>query len=250
MTRPSGIPGGVASRAAGDEGRGRPAILAMTLLCLAVSVLALARLGVSVAAMPPALLLVEPVRYIDPGVRAGPAALARADAAAALVDDAGLIRTRIEHCRPGTGMAVDRTTCLGAVDDALRASPSSGELWLLRATLLSQFGEFGEPLSAALRNSYAAAPLEGWIVVPRLGFELSLYPLLPGDLKEQARKDLATVLADTFLANAFAPDYAHNPAMREAGRPAFDTMPPELVARFAAFVRDAAETAAREARPG
>jgi hypothetical protein len=221
----------------------------MALLCTTVSIVAVARLGVSVAATPRAVLMVEPVRYIEPDVRADPGEVARADAAAALLDDAGLIRARIEHCRGEDGKAVDRDRCLAAVEDALRASPASGELWLLRATLLAQFGDFTRPFRVALRNSYRAAPMEGWIVVPRLGLELRLYPLLPGNLQEQTRKDLAAVLADPVQAHALAAVFAHDPAMRTAGKPAFDGMPPELVEKFAAFVRDAAEVAAAAEPP-
>jgi hypothetical protein len=122
-------------------------------------------------------------------------------------------------------------------------------LWLLRASLLAQFGEYGDPLRAAIRNSFAVAPLEGWIVVPRLGLELRLYPVLPADLREQARKDLGGVLVDPVQSHALAASFAQDPAMREGGKPAFDEMPPELVTRFAAFVRDAAETAAAEPPP-
>lgn len=229
--------------------RARRAVLVMTLACLTLGTVAIARLGISVATMPRPLLLVEPVRYIEPSVRAGPATVARADAAAAVLDDASFIRARVEHCRAGEGEAVDAAKCLAVVDDALRAAPASGELWLLRASLLAQFGEFGEPLRAALRNSYAVAPLEGWVVVQRLALELRLYPILPADLKEQARMDLAGVLADSVQAHAFAAEYARDPAMRNAGKAAFDGMPAHLVARFVAFVRDAAETAAAEPPP-
>jgi hypothetical protein len=232
-----------------DNARARRAILVMTLICMAAGTVAVVRLGVSVAASPRSLLLVEPVRYIEPAVRADPATVARGDAAASMVDDAGLIRSRIEHCRADEAKAVDPLKCLAVVDDALRASPASGELWLLRATLLAQFGEFGDPLRVALRNSFKAAPLEGWIVVPRLVLELRLYPVLPAELREQARTDLGGVLADPVQAHALAATYARDPAMRDAGKPAFDEIPPELVTRFAAFVRDAAETAAAEPLP-
>ncbi len=229
-----------------QNARARRAVLIMTLICLAASSIAIVRLGVSVAASPTSLLLVEPVRYIEPSVRADPATVARADAAALMFDDAGLIRSRSEHCRRGEGKAIDQAKCLAVVDDALRASPSSGELWLLRATLLAQFGELGEPLRTALRNSFTVAPLEGWIAVPRLGLELSLYPVLPAELREQARSDLGRVLADPVQAHMLAARYARDPAMRQAGKPAFDGMPQELVTRFVAFVRDAAETATGE----
>jgi hypothetical protein len=221
----------------------------MTLVCLAVGVFATGRLGIAVMATPRPLLLVEPVRYVEASVRADPATVARADAAAAILNDAGLIRARVEHCRAEEGQAVDAAKCLAVVDDALRAAPSSGELWLLRASLLTQFGEFGAPLHVALRNSFAVAPLEGWIAVPRLALELRLYPVLPADLKEQARAELGAVLADPAQAHILAASYARDPAMRDAGKPAFDGMPPELVARFAAFVRDAAETIAAEPPP-
>jgi hypothetical protein len=232
-----------------DNTSARRAVLVMTLICLALSAVAVVRLGVSVAASPGSLLLVEPVRYIEPSVRTDPATVARADAAASMLADAGLIRSRIEHCRVEVGRTIDPARCLAVVDDALRASPASGELWLLRATLLAQFGEFGDPLRTALRNSFAAAPLEGWIVVPRLGLELRLYPTLPADLREQARTDLGGVLADPVQAHTLAAGYAHDPAMRAAGKPAFDGMPPELVTRFVAFVRDAAESAEVEPPP-
>lgn len=199
-----------------DNTRARRAVLVMTLISMAVGTVAIVRLGISVAASPRSLILVEPVRYVEPSVRADPATVARADAAASMVDDAGLIRSRIEHCRAAEGKAIVPMRCLAVVDDALRASPASGELWLLRATLLAQFGEFGDPLRVALRNSFEAAPLEGWIVVPRLGLELRLYPVLPADLREQARTDLGGVLADPVQAHALAAGYAHDPAMRDA----------------------------------
>lgn len=230
--------------------RARRAVLTMSLACLAAGAVATVRLGVSVAATPRPLLLVEPVRYIDLSVHADSGTVARADAAVSLLDDAGFIRARIEHCRAEEGRPVDPATCLAVVDDALRAAPSSGELWLLRASLLAKFEEFGTPLHAALRNSFAVAPLEGRIVVPRLGLELRLYPILPAALQEQARTDLGGVLADRFQANGLAADYARDPTMREAGKAAFDGMSPELVARFAAFVRDAAAAAPVEPPPG
>jgi hypothetical protein len=233
-----------------DNTRARSAILVLTLISMAVGTVAVARLGISVAASPRSMLFVEPVRYIEPSLRADAATVARADAAASMIDDAGLIRSRIEHCRVEDGKEIDASQCLAVVDDALRASPASGELWLLRATLLAQFGEFGDPFRVALRNSFRAAPLEGWIVVPRLGLELRLYPALPADLQEQARTDLRGVLGDTVQAHALAAGYARDPAMRAAGKPAFDEMPPELVTRFAAFVRDAAESAGGSIPPG
>jgi len=232
-----------------DRTRARRAVLVMTLVCMAVAAFAIVRLGISVSASPRSLLLVEPVRYIEPSVRADPAAVARADAAARVVADAGFIRARIEHCRIGEGKAIDPAKCLAVVDDALRASPASGELWLLRAALLAQFGEFGDPLRLALRNSVEAAPLEGWIVTPRLDLELRLYPVLPADLREQAKIDLGNVLADTVQAHALAARYVRDPTMRTAGKPAFDEMPPELVTRFVAFVRDAAETTGGDLPP-
>lgn len=234
-----------------DRTRGRRAVLVMTLVCMALAAFSIVRLGISVSASPRSQLLVEPVRYVSPSVRADAAAVTRADAAARILDDAGFIRARIEHCRAEEdGRAIDKATCLAVVDDALRASPSSGELWLLRASLLAQFGEFGDPLRIALRNSFAGAPLEGWIVTPRLDLELRLYPVLPPDLQEQARIDLGSVLADTVQAHALAARYARDPTMRNAGKPAFDGMAPELVSRFVAFVRDAAESAAGEQPPG
>lgn len=230
-----------------DTTRARRAILIMTLTCLVAGIVAIARLGVSVASTPHALLLVEPVRYIEPSVHVDSGTLARADAAAAWLDDAGLIRARIEHCRAGEGRPVDRAACLAVVDDALRAAPSSGELWLLRASLLAQFDEFGAPFHTALANSFVVAPREGSIVVPRVGLELRLYPILSAELKEQAKTDLGGVLADRVQAHALAAEYARDPAMRAAAKPAFEGISPEIVSRFAAFVRDAASLTPDEA---
>ncbi len=232
-----------------DSAWARRAVLVMSLACLSAGIVATARLGIVVAATPGPLLLVEPVRYIEPSVRADAATIARADVAASLLNDAGLIRARIEHCTGEEGEAVEPAECLAVVDDALRAAPSSGELWLLRASLLVQFGEFGAPFQTALANCFAVAPREGAVVVPRLGLELRLYPILSAELQKQARTDLAGVLADRIQAHALAEEYARDPVMREVAKPAFDGMPPKLVTRFAAFVRDAAATAAAETAP-
>lgn len=231
------------------QSRARGLIVTMALLCLAASLVATARLAASVAATPQALLLVEPVRYVEPDVAVDAGTVARADRLAAILDDPGFIRARISHCRVAAGEAVDAERCIAAIDDALRGAPSSGELWLLKASLLAEFGEFGDPLLAALRNSFAMTPREGWIAVPRVGLELRLYPFLSAELKEQAKVDLGRVLADSTQAHDLAAEYARDPIMRDAGKPAFDEVPPELVSRFVAYVRDAAEQAAAAQPP-
>ena len=58
--------------------------------------------------------------------------------------------------------------CLAAIDDALRANPSSGELWLFEARVLFRSGDLGDAMVDALRRSYRTTPDEGWIASERV----------------------------------------------------------------------------------
>lgn len=220
----------------------RSVVLSLVVFGLAIGLVSTFRLAAVVAATPTAKLFDEPLMLIDPDVVIEWDASARAEAIAERIGDPSLFRARFRSCRtdPDT-LEVDFPVCLAAIDDGLRAGPSSGELWLYRAQILAASGEFGNALIESLRNAYRMAPHEGWIATPRVIFAMRIYPLLPEDLKAEVDADLRQVIADGRLSHVVARAYAGDPAMREAGGAALRALPSDLMFRFVGITREAAE---------
>jgi hypothetical protein len=229
-------------RTAARPAGGRKIVLALTALGLAVCILATARLAAVVAATPPERWLAQDTRLIDLSVRVSPSTEVLAEQLSRLIGDPSLLRGRLARCSGEQGQPVvppaEREACLAAIDDALRAAPSSSELWLFRATTLARSSDFGDALLAALRNSYTTGPREGWVASGRVVLALRLWFFLPPDLQDSARGDLALVLANN-LAEPLARSYVADPAMRRAALPALQSLPSDLMDRFVWATRDA-----------
>lgn len=205
------------------------------------------RLAAVVAATPSSQLFDEPLRLIEPDAATGPGALHRAEAIAERIRDPALFRARLEFCRaPNDGTALDPERCIAAIDDALKAAPVSGELWLFKAQMLAAFGMIGESLFESLRNSHRTAPREGWVALARSMLELRLYPLLPPDLKEATQADLLLVMGHGYLSRLLAEAYAVDFPMRGAGAEALRDLPADVLYDFVGMVRNAAASVPAE----
>jgi hypothetical protein len=223
--------------------RPRNAILIVVAIGLVVGAFATARLGVVVAATPRSLLFDETLRFADPAVPIEPGLAVRAEGIASRIADPGLFRARIGFCRPeadGSGSGVDYRRCLAGIDDALRAAPALGELWLFKATVRIHSGRFDDETLAALRNAYRTAPREGWIAAARTILGLRLYPVLPADLQARVGDDLVMVLGHPHLSKRVAEAYAADFTLRESGGAVIRDLPPDLLYTFVGLVRNAA----------
>src|SRR5947209_5684107 len=154
-----------------------------------MGLIATLRLAAVVAATPARLWLVEYPRLVDLSAPPPQSVSERADALAQYLRDAALFSARAKACAHINDLP-RVPPCLAVIDDALRASPSSGELWLFRARVVLQSSGLDEPFLFALRRSYQSAPREGWIAAERVVLGLRLYPLLPPDLQRRAESDL------------------------------------------------------------
>lgn len=225
----------------------RKLVLAFAILGLAAGVFATVRLGAVVAATPPERWLAQDGQLVDPGITVGATTRVLAEHFSAVISDPALVRGRLAACYASAATAAEQeanhAACLTAVDDALRTSPSSAELWLFRATALARNADFGDELLTALRNSYTAGAREGWIASGRVVLGLRLWYFLPEDLQAQVRSDLDIVLRNN-LAGPLAAAYVKDPAMRRAAMPALQTLPGELMDRFVWTTRDVINPAA------
>ncbi len=226
----------------------RSTVLGLAAIGVVIGIVSTLRLGAVVAATPRGELFDELLRLADPAVTVGQGAADLADALSARLNDPALFRARMAFCEqaapaladagPDAGGAADPTyqRCLDAIDDALRAGPSSGELWLYKAMVLAEASEVDEQTIAALRNSYRMSPREGWIATARSILGLRLYPLLPGDLQDDVRADLVMVMNNFTFAPTLAAAYAQDFSLRSAGAAALEMLPPDLLARFIRLV--------------
>jgi hypothetical protein len=211
--------------------KGAFTIRALAIFGFIVGVTAVARLGVVVAATPPAVWLDGYPRFVDLSLPIDPSRASLADAAANLVQDPALIRARLGLCQQRSDAEDPAGQCIRVVDDALRAAPSSGELWLFKADRLMRAGQLAGSL-AALRQSYRMAPREGWIASARVVLGLQLYPLLPRDLQVATTDDLALVLELEEFLPPLRDAYGRDAALRAASVKAIDDLPPASRAEF------------------
>ncbi len=183
---------------------------------LAGAALALiARLALVVAATPTDLWLseFEPTTASDHQ----PATTGWAVRAADWINDPAIARALIGNCIDQSTVpdAVFRERCGAAMDYALAIQPTSSELWLAKARLLSNQGILGEEFADALRNSYATGAREGWIAAERLPFALRRRQFLPDDFVNAIGDDVALVLANRSLAGPLVESYIADPFLRE-----------------------------------
>lgn len=122
---------------------------------------------------------------------------------------------------------------MALIDTALGADPSNGELWLYKVTSrLVRQRKLGSVSFDALRNSYFAAPIEGWIAAERVILGLRLYPVLPEDLQALVDRDLRLVLKSGQLAQRLIEAYASDSSLRAAATVPLRALPADLMSRF------------------
>lgn len=137
--------------------------------------------------------------------------------AAEWIDDPAIARALIGNCVDQSTVpdADTRERCGAAIDYALAIQPTSSELWLARARLLSNQGILGEEFAEALRNSYTTGMREGWIAAERLPFALRRRQFLPEDFVDAMGGDVALVLTNRSLAGPLIASYIADPFLRE-----------------------------------
>ena len=226
-------------------------VLLFAAIGLSIGLFATLRLAAVVAATPESLWFAENPRLVDPALSVAPSTQSRAEALARLLDEPSLIRGRLPACHsvldptadPGPAGTASDARCQEVIDAALRAAPSSGELWLFKAAVFVRSADIGAPAFAALRNSYRTAPREGWIASARVILGLRLWPFLPADLQASVRGDLALVLAND-LAQPLADAYAGDFSLRRVAAPALQSLPKDLMDRFVSAVKSSVRSAA------
>jgi hypothetical protein len=214
-----------ASRYAG--GRGRAAILCLTVFGLGVTVLAMARLAILIGATPPALRLIDFHSLAAAGAPVDDVTQRRAEYAAGLLADAELVPARLAGCRLGSAASPQSgdPACLDIVDQGLAAYPSSGELWWERARLLYNQRNLGDAFVDALRKSYRSSPREGWIASSRVLVGLRVYSILPEDLREYVRSDVAAALSSDQYAEPLVAAVASDERLIATVLPIIESLP-------------------------
>ncbi|HVZ14738.1 MAG TPA: hypothetical protein VG894_09790 [Bauldia sp.] len=229
-------PSGRASARRFGNRAARVVALGLVGLMTAVTAFASLRLAAVVSATPPATWLAAVPLPVDPAHRGDPQAAGRAAAVANVIADPLLFGPQSAAC--DSQEAASLAACERALDAALSAAPASGQLWLFKARLLAFNGRYDEPTLTALRNSYRFAPREGWIAADRVVLGLTLYPLLPADLRSQVVGDLHLVLSlpESFT-DPLTAAYAANQHLRVAADDALHLLSADDLNRFVARVR-------------
>lgn len=222
----------------------RSLVLVLATVGILLGGLATFRLGAVVSATPASLWLDPYPRMSDPNADMDAGARERATFLAGLLGDASLLRGAIDMCLRTNGGPEGQgpQACVETIDRALRAVPSSGELWLQKARLLLLTDGVSEPVFTALRESWRVAPREGWIAGARVVVGVRIYPSLPADLQQAVTNDILLVMQNPPLNAALVASYAADPAFRQIAAPVLAQLPPEVVHDFAELVADRIET--------
>jgi hypothetical protein len=214
----------------------RKVMFAVLGLVAAVTALASLRLAAVVSATPAGLWLEEVPRLVDPRFGSDALLASRATAVGKIIADPALVTARVGACDKNDAAA--QALCAGIVNAALAADPSSGELWTFKAWTLAHDADYGPATFTALRNSYAFARREGWIAADRVVLGLTLYPLLPDDLRSDVAADLQLVLESRLaLYEPLIQAYAHNPHLQDTARDALRALPADDLNYFVSLMR-------------
>ena len=219
---------------------GTRAARAVTLGVLAgltlVAAFASLRLAAVVSATPPATWLEQVPLPVDPAHDGDPQIAGRAAAVSNVIADPLLFGPQAAVC--GSRDAGDGAECSRIRAAALAAAPASGELWLFKARMLAFNARYDEPTLTALRNSYRFAAREGWIAADRVVLGLTLFPLLPADLRSDVVGDLHLVLSlPTRFTDPLAAAYFGNEHLRLAATDALHVLSADDLNRFVSRVR-------------
>jgi hypothetical protein len=216
-------------------------VLSASVAAALVGLVTAVRLGAMVSITPESLWFVENPRLLNPSIEISESTKARAGALATLFRDPALFRARASGCFAASGAGESSAEeCTTAIDDALRAAPLSGELWLMKAIVSFRDAQDRASAFEALQKSYAASGKEGWLAVERVVFGLRLYPLLPDDLKALILEDLTLVLPDPTLSAPLIEAYARDATLRSSAATALELLPPPAVDDFIERVQQVA----------
>jgi hypothetical protein len=217
--------------------------LAILIGATLVTAFASFRLAAVVSALPPATWFDQVPLAVDPGHDDDPQTARRAAAVANVIADPLLFGPQAAVC--DSRADDDLAACDRLLAAALAAAPASGNLWLFKARVLAFNGRYDEPMLTALRNSYRFAPREGWIAAERAVLGLTVYPLLPADLRSDVVADLHLLLSlPGRFAAPVAAAYAANEHLRTAGADALHLLSADDLNRFVARVRTALKSQA------
>lgn len=224
---------------------GRKLTMVLLVACAAVLGLATLRLALVTAATPEGLWLVEyPPLLPEPGTVEG-AVVDRARWAARFVTDPRLDTALLSPCTDARAsaraasdlVALQAATaeCLVRIDDALERAPLAGELWLQKALLQFELGDF-PGFEDSLRLSYETAPREGWIAARRAPLGVTAHGALPEDLKALVMGDLALLLTHKTLADSFAARFVADEGFRDEALPLIEQLSAAEQETFLGFV--------------
>jgi hypothetical protein len=123
---------------------------------------------------------------------------------ASALHSAVIVRTRITERAVVEGDEI--TAELSALDTSIRqslaCSPADPFLWTVLYWAESNQNGFQPPYLQYLRLSYLLGPNEGWIAMRRSAYALSIFQLLPTDLKPKVVAEFANLLDSGFYAAA------------------------------------------------
>jgi hypothetical protein len=219
--------------------------MVLLVACAAVLGLATLRLALVTAATPRGLWLVEyPPLLPEPGTVEA-ATIDRARWVGRLVSDPRLGTALLAPCTDARAAAraaddlvalqAATTECLVRIDEALDHAPLSGELWLQKALLQFELGDF-PGFENSLRLSFETAPREGWIAARRAPLGVMAHGGLPDDLKALVMGDLALLLTHKSLADSFVARFVADETFREKALPLVEQLPAADQETFLGFV--------------
>lgn len=129
--------------------------------------------------------------------------------------------------------------CLGIAREVVSRQPSDGYGWYWVAFWSLKNGDVLEAVSA-LRQSYLVAPNEQWIAAVRFQLANQMLPLLPPDVQDLRKAELAMLITSQLGSRAIARDYIAKPQFRQDITEAALTLSPDDQVRFLNWVRQAA----------
>lgn len=150
-----------------------------------------------------------------------------------LVRSATSIRLAIldAHYRSGDeGLDAALGKARDALTSSLRCFPRDGNLWLRLAMIEFARGGATSTVQDMLKASFAMAPSEAWIIVPRISFSARLSPSeLPG-VEEVLRADVHNLAGYGRLSDVVELYVSGGEALRAVFDNAFDTLSAERLA--------------------
>lgn len=125
-----------------------------------------------------------------------------------------------------------------SVDLALGCVPTEGFLWFVRYWSAINAGSPAGEHFDELRRSYVLAPFDGWIALRRNRYALSIYEILPDDIRRMALDELLAIVASGFVADAAKTIQGPGWAIRDQWLPRLETVRLDIRIRLDKALRD------------